>query len=164
MPAVSRRSLRAAALLLAVALLTAGARSSSPAADGPQLNGFGVNPAAGIGNIDHVIFVVQENRSYDHYFGTFPRGDGLPRGADGSFGVCVPDPAVGGRCRRPYHDRNQFDIGGPHGQIASKISVHGGAMDGFVRALRQRGTPCTNDPTRRGTAGKRRLGPTARPT
>ena len=141
----SRRLARALALVSSLALLTAGARAPSPTA-GPHLNEFGVDPAAGISNIDHVIFVVQENRSYDHYFGTFPIGDGLPRRADGSFSVCIPDPEATG-CRRPFHDTNQIDIGGPHGAIASRIDVHGGAMDGFVKAFRQRGTPCTHDPT-----------------
>ncbi|MEO8475870.1 MAG: hypothetical protein ABI572_02325, partial [Actinomycetota bacterium] len=27
------------------------------------------DPAAGIMNLDHLIFIVQENRSFDHYFG-----------------------------------------------------------------------------------------------
>jgi len=103
-----------------------------------------IDAAAGIGNLDHLVFVVQENRSYDHYFGTFPRGNGLPRKADGSFKVCVPDPAIGGRCRRPFHDPNQYDLGGPHGLEASKIDVAGGRMDGYVRAFRLKGTPCTH--------------------
>jgi phospholipase C len=147
MRAVSRRLISALALVASAILLTAGARSPSPGPSGTHLNRFGVDPAAGIANIDHVIFIVQENRSFDHYFGTFPVGDGLPRRADGSFKVCVPDPAIGGRCRRPYHDTNQFDIAGPHGEEASHIDVHGGAMDGFIRAFRLKGTPCTHDRT-----------------
>ena len=35
-------------------------------------------PAAGLQTIQHVIFIVQENRSFDHYFGTFPGADGFP--------------------------------------------------------------------------------------
>ena len=52
---------------------TAVPSSSSPTPDGS------IDPALGIDNIDHVIVVVQENRSFDHYFGTFPGADGLPR-------------------------------------------------------------------------------------
>ena len=63
-----------------------------------------VDPDAGIMNLDHLIFIVQENRSFDHYFGTFPGADGIPRKPDGTFAPCVPDP--NGPCRRPYHDRN----------------------------------------------------------
>ena len=104
-----------------------------------------VDPEAGIMNLDHLIFVVQENRSFDHYFGTFPGADGLPRRPDGSFDVCVPDPR-GGRCRRPYHDRDQFDGGGPHGHDASVVDVNGGRMNGFLRALEIEGNACTRTP------------------
>ena len=69
---------------------------------------------SGIHKIKHVVVIMQENRSFDHYFGTFPGANGLPTRSDGSFAVCVPDPGQG-RCRRPYHDTNQFDVGGPHG-------------------------------------------------
>jgi phospholipase C len=103
-----------------------------------------VDPSAGIMNLDHLIFVVQENRSFDHYFGTFPGADGLPRNDDGSFDVCVPDPHGG--CRRPYHDRNRFDGGGPHGHEASVVSVDHGRMDGFLRALEIKGNACTRVP------------------
>ena len=131
----------AAVLAAAVAVAPPGGGGRPPAANAAS----GIDPAAGIGNLDHLIFVVQENRSYDHYFGTFPRGDGLPRNADGSFAVCIPDPAIGGRCRHPYHDTNQYDVGGPHGLAASKIDTARGKMDGFIRAFRKKGTPCTND-------------------
>ena len=42
--------------------------------------------------IRHVIVVMQENRSFDSYFGTFPGADGIPR-HDGHFMVCLPDRA-----------------------------------------------------------------------
>src|SRR5919202_1624197 len=41
-------------------------------------------PATGIHKIKHVIVIMQENRSFDHYFGTYPGADGLPRNADGT--------------------------------------------------------------------------------
>jgi phospholipase C len=28
--------------------------------------------------VKHVIVIMQENRSFDHYFGTFPGADGIP--------------------------------------------------------------------------------------
>ena len=34
----------------------------------------------GIHKIKHVIVIMQENRSFDHYFGTFPGADGIPAG------------------------------------------------------------------------------------
>ena len=48
----------------------------------------------GIKKIRHVIVIMQENRSFDSYFGTYPGADGLPA-KDGHFTVCVPDPRGG---------------------------------------------------------------------
>jgi phospholipase C len=122
-----------------------GVSSSSPATSTTT----DIDPSLGIENLDHLIFIVQENRSFDHYFGTFPGADGIPRTADGSFDVCVPDPDVGGICRRPYHDTNLYDAGGPHNEKASQIDVHGGKMDGFIQALVTIGNACRHDPTRK---------------
>ncbi|MDQ1456470.1 MAG: phospholipase, partial [Actinomycetota bacterium] len=36
-------------------------------------------PAQGIHKIRHVIVIMQENRSFDSYFGTYPGADGIPR-------------------------------------------------------------------------------------
>ena len=44
----------------------------------------------GIHKIRHVVMIMQENRSFDSYFGTFPGADGLPR-QNGRFTVCVPE-------------------------------------------------------------------------
>ncbi len=103
--------------------------AASPA-PGPSLDPP-IDPDIGINNIRHVIVVVQENRSFDHYFGTFPGAEGFPRDARGRIDVCLPDPQAD-RCRRPYHDRNRFDRGGPHGMAGSRVSVDGGS-DGRVR-------------------------------
>jgi phospholipase C len=92
-----------------------------------------IDPAKGFDNINHIIFVVQENRSFDHYFGTFPGADGIPTKPDGSFDVCVPD--ASGQCWKPYHDTGVYDVGGPHNEWASDHDINGGAMDGFVTAL-----------------------------
>jgi phospholipase C len=100
-----------------------------------------VRPRGGIFNIDHFVFVVQENRSFDHYFGTFPGANGIPVQRDGSFARCLPDPKVD-HCWRPFHDRGPFDEGGPHNRRASRIDVDGGTMDGFVRSLRVMRRPC----------------------
>ena len=60
--------------------------------------------AAARANIQHVIIINQENRSFDHYFGTFPGADGIPM--DGGVPtVCSPVPDGGG-CLPPYHDPN----------------------------------------------------------
>jgi phospholipase C len=85
--------------------------------------------AAGIHKIKHVIIVMQENRSFDSYFGTFPGADGIPmRG--GVPTVCVPNPDGG--CTRPYHDAADKNGGGPHGEANAVADVDAGQMDGFI--------------------------------
>jgi phospholipase C len=95
-----------------------------------------IDPSIGFDNINHLIFVVQENRSFDHYFGTFPGADGIPTNADGSFDVCVPDD--NGVCQRPFHDTGVYDMGGPHAQRDSLVDIDRGMMDGFIRAVGHR--------------------------
>jgi hypothetical protein len=69
----------------------------------------------GIFKIKHVVMIMQENRSFDHYFGTYPGADGIP-GLAGNPGTvpCAPDPVNGGRVQ-PFHDTNDKNYGGPHG-------------------------------------------------
>ena len=79
----------------------------------------------GIHKIKHVIVIMQENRSFDHYFGTFPGADGIPPG------VCVPDPRNGG-CRKPWVDHHDSNGNDPHDQDAFLGDVNGGKLNGFV--------------------------------
>jgi phospholipase C len=91
----------------------------------------------GIHKIRHVVIIMQENRSFDSYFGTYPGADGIPKH------VCVPDPANGG-CLRPFHDRSAVNYGGPHDHIDAVKDVAGGLMNGFVgRAEAGRTLFCT---------------------
>ncbi len=85
---------------------------------------------AGIHKIKHVIMIMQENRSFDSYFGTYPGADGLPM-SNGVSTVCVPDPRGG--CTRPYHDTADINGGGPHGEANAIADVDSGRMDGFIR-------------------------------
>jgi phospholipase C len=100
---------------------------------------------AGIHKIRHVVVVMQENRSFDSYFGTYPGADGLPR-RDGAFTVCVPDPKSG-ICQRPYHDTLDRNTGGPHEHFDAIRDINGGKMDGFLRQARRGLTPaCLEQP------------------
>ena len=94
------------------------ARARYGAAAGPPM-------AAGLDKIQHFVFIMQENRSFDSYFGTYPGADGLPAG------VCLADPN-GGPCVAPYHDTNDVNRGGPHGWSNAQADIDGGKMDGFV--------------------------------
>jgi len=130
--------------VLAAACVAAEGDSSGPTSSAPPPV-LAVDPALGIGNIDHFVFVVQENRSFDHYFGTFPGADGIPRDSEGRFSPCNPD-EENGRCIRPFHDRGPLDAGGPHNEHASDLSINGGAMDGFVYATRVLYSTCKTKP------------------
>src|SRR6266849_8867960 len=103
---------------------------------GPQ-----ANTDSGIHKIKHVIVIMQENRTFDSYFGTFPGVNGLPKN------ICIPDPASGG-CAKPYHDPNDLNGGGPHGQVDAIADINLGKMDGFVaQALNgKKGCSQTNNP------------------
>ena len=90
---------------------------------------------AGIHKIKHVVIIMQENRSFDAYFGTYPGADGIP-GLAGNPGQlpCVPDPAAGS-CQKPYHDTSLTNAGGPHLNEDAVADVDGGKMDGFIKSV-----------------------------
>ena len=121
-----------ATAVIACALSACGGGGAKPKAPGrPHLPVTVVAPSpTGIHKIQHVVIVMQENRSFDSYFGTYPGADGLPA-SGGHFTVCNPDPRRGG-CDRPYHDTSLVNGGGPHGQGAAANDIDGGRMDGFV--------------------------------
>src|SRR6476659_9764103 len=101
--------------------------------------------ARGIHKIKHVIAVMQENRSFDNYFGTFPGADGIPRQGTRPS-ACLPDPRLG-HCVRPFHDVHLIDGGGPHTLQAARVDIGRGRMDGFVRAsLEGQQRLCVADP------------------
>ncbi len=97
----------------------------------------------GINKIEHVVIIMQENRSFDHYFGTYPGADGIPMRA-GEPTVCVPNPRTK-ECVKPYHDPSDKNRGGPHGADEIAKDVNGGKMDGFIRTvIESRGTECSD--------------------
>lgn len=80
---------------------------------------------AGLEKIEHFVFIMQENRSFDHYFGTYPGVDGLP------LGVSFVDP-IDGTSVSPYHDPNDINLGGPHSWDNAQADIDNGKMDGFL--------------------------------
>jgi phospholipase C len=99
-----------------------------------------VKPGEDIHLIKHVIVIMQENRSFDSYFGTFPGADGIPM-TNGQSTICVPDPAHGG-CVRAFHDSKDVNTGGPHGSGPARADIHDGAMDGFIAQAENRRGNC----------------------
>jgi phospholipase C len=86
----------------------------------------------GIHKIRHVVVIMQENRSFDSFFGTYPGADGIPA-KDGHFTVCLPDPRRR-QCDRPYHDPSLVNGGAEHRRQSAIQDTDGGKMDGFVRS------------------------------
>jgi phospholipase C len=103
--------------------------------------------------IRHIVIIMQENRSFDHYFGTYPGADGIPM-ESGVPALCAYDP-VTGQCIKPFHDPNDINYGGPHGQAAAVTDINGGKMDGFVQSVMDgRSNYCTNFNTPGCTSGE----------
>src|SRR5258708_21147835 len=83
--------------------------------------------------IKHIIIIMQENRSFDEYFGTYPGADGIPM-LNGVPTVCVNDPKLN-QCVKPYHDPSTVNAGGPHAAVAASADIDGGKMDGFISSF-----------------------------
>jgi phospholipase C len=105
-------------------------------------------PETGIHKIRHVVIIMQENRSFDSYFGTYPGADGVPGLAGNPGSVpCVPTTQFGyyltrhphvhrlqhfrPPCQRPFHDRNDGNYGGPHNTANAIKDINAGRMNGF---------------------------------
>jgi phospholipase C len=77
--------------------------------------------------IQNFIFIIQENHSFDNYFGTYPGANGIPAG------TALPDYPGGPLVEHPFH-------GGPvvhdmsHNWAAVQLCYDSGAMDGFLWA------------------------------
>jgi phospholipase C len=95
-----------------------------------------------VGKIKHVVIVMQENRSFDSYFGTFPGARGIPM-KHGEPTVCVPDTKAH-ICWQPYHDPRLRHGGGPHGASNAKADINGGKMDGFIDQAKHAPHRCHN--------------------
>jgi phospholipase C len=93
----------------------------------------GVEPAAAAPApatpIEHFVVLMQENHSFDNYFGTFPGADGIPRG------TCMPiaRSTPGASCVRPFRLGGRAVPDLPHDARTHRIQYARGAMDGFVR-------------------------------
>jgi phospholipase C len=122
-------SLTKKAAILAVTLFTfANCISSAQAQSATQ--SANSNDLQGIHKIQHIVIIMQENRSFDNYFGTYPGASGIPM-KNGVPTICVPDPATG-KCVMPYNDSNILNMGGPHSLADATADLDGGKMDGFI--------------------------------
>jgi len=121
------------------AALVAACASSTTSSSGPGKPSPSATP--GIDKINHVVVIMQENRSFDTYFGTYPGADGIPM-ANGQPTVCLPAPS--GACDKPFHDGADVNGGGPHGQANAAADINGGKMDGFVEQANKGAKGCAD--------------------
>ena len=106
-------------------------------------------PSCGaLGDIEHVVFVIQENRSFDHYFGRYPgvrgfddRSVRLRPGDDGTTVFRQPNPGHAPNPLLPFHINTDPAVG-PTGECTHDIGHQwveqhqcwdGGRLDGYVR-------------------------------
>ncbi len=87
--------------------------------------------------IEHVIFLMQENHSFNNYFGTYPGANGIPEG------ICMPvDPydQSNTECIEPFRMGDGIvDLEDPdHSSKTALLQLNDGAMNGFYYALSQR--------------------------
>ena len=87
--------------------------------------------------LQHLIFIVMENRSFDHYFGTYPGADGIPSAAP-----CLPSQWYPSQCFTPYPNHNASNQGGPYMNPYQVADIDGGKMDGFVIQREQQLPKC----------------------
>jgi phospholipase C len=86
--------------------------------------------------VEHFLFLMQENHSFDNYFGTYPGANGVPAG------TCMPrDPTSKAtkECVKPFRlgDRAIVDLA--HNEETHMAQYRNGRMDGFVWAFGREG-------------------------
>lgn len=78
--------------------------------------------------INYFICIIQENHSFDNYFGTYPGANGIPPGTK------LADRPNGPRIYKPFHLKGNAPSDLSHTWEAARTAWNHGAMDGFVWA------------------------------
>jgi len=126
-------------LFVAAFLLASIGKAQPSAASGPQrsrtANQMALGSKPGLDKISHVIWIIQENHSFDNYFGTYPGADGFEPS------TCLPTLPGSTKCVKPFH----MPAGQPacdlqHYWEVAHAAYNNGKMDGFVWA---EGSPYT---------------------
>lgn len=84
--------------------------------------------------IKHFVTLLQENHSFDNYFGTYPGANGIP------VGVCMPKDVrvTASGCVKPFPIGTRGSENLPDSRTVFGVQYARGAMDGFVSALSSR--------------------------
>lgn len=119
-------------VLAALAAVTGGCASAPVVpAQAPAANAD--RSQAAPAKIQHVLILIQENRSFDNFFATFT-------GADGATTGQMKDPATGNVVTVPLAKAGLLDrTDVPHGYNEYRADYDGGKMDGFGVVARNNG-------------------------
>jgi phospholipase C len=132
-----RRALLSGCLLAALLAGGCGSSNTHTVSPGPPPRPT-PSQLHGIHKIRHIVIIMQENRSFDTYFGAYPGADGIPGVAHNPGPLpCLPNPKTH-RCVKPFHDRQDRSVGGPHSSWNARGDINHGRMNGFV-VQQQRG-------------------------
>jgi phospholipase C len=85
--------------------------------------------------IEHLVYLMQGDRTFDHYFGTYPGADGPPPGVRQP--VDPVHPAAGAVAPYPLHGSGPVSPGA--GPRLVQQQFDGGRMDSFVSAFERQG-------------------------
>jgi phospholipase C len=119
-PPINRRQFLRGAGVASAAALTGGIQTG--AAQSPSL------PAPGASNIEHIVVVMMENRSFDHFLGWLPGSQGT------QAGLSYTDNS--GESHPTWHLNTYAGCSHPdpdHSYAGGRSEVDGGKMDGWLR-------------------------------
>jgi phospholipase C len=108
----------------------------------PYVRQTNYNSTASKNAIKHIVIIMQENRSFDNYFGTYPGANGIPKGtciprnpAYPSYSVSIyPMLQTHRTCIKPFLAKNVTTPDIPHDTGASLKAYDDRKMDGFILA------------------------------
>ena len=95
------------------------------------------DPATTTTPIKHVVLLMQDNHSFDNYFGTYPGADGIPAGVCQRLELTADHDHAGASSRSASGATTPEDLS--QGVGVQKRQYDGGRMDGFVAAYRRLG-------------------------
>jgi phospholipase C len=135
---ISRRDLLKTGIAAGVSSLISGCGAINKAASTVSGGGTPASTCAKLTDVEHVVILIQENRSFDHYFGTYKGARGF---SESSNAYKQPYPgntaAAPSGLLYPFHlDTSKWNAACTHdidhGWIAQHQSWNNGANDGFV--------------------------------
>jgi phospholipase C len=130
---------RLPAFLGALAVIAGAVAAPGPAAAAPDSS----TPAEELATttpIKHFLVLMQENHSFDNYFGTYPGADGIPED------TCMPvdnsrdpsRPATTDACVEPFHIEGEAILDLGHSGGVHNAQYNNGRMDGFIKVFNDR--------------------------